>query len=325
MLPCRSLLTALLLLLCAAPALAGWERDEAPIMGTRVGVVAYHEDAARARAAIAAVLSDMRRIDALMSPFKPDSELSRVNREAAERPVPVSEELFELVAESLRWSERTGGAFDITFASVGYLYDYRRAQAPGDQALQQALPGVNYRLLKLDPNTRSIRFEREGMRIDLGGIAKGHAVERGAAILRQHGIEHGEVNAGGDTRLLGDRGGRPWIIGVRDPRDENKLVAKIPLVNEAISTSGDYERYFERDGVRHHHIINPRTGRSAEGVQSASIMGPNGVWTDALSTSVFVLGVERGLALIDSLEGYEAVVVDGAGQLHFSQGLRQGR
>jgi thiamine biosynthesis lipoprotein len=157
--------------------------------------------------------------------------------------------------------------------------------------------------------------------VDLGGIAKGHAVDRCIAILVQAGITDASVAAGGDSRIVGDRNGHPWTVGIRHPRRENEMSAVLPLVDTAISTSGDYERFFERDGIRYHHILDPQTGRSAAGAWSVTILGPDATTTDALSTSVFVLGVERGLSLIDRLPGVDAIVIDPQGQLRYSEGL----
>ena len=159
------------------------------------------------------------------------------------------------------------------------------------------------------------------IRDSLGGIAKGYVVERGIDILRKRGIENAIVTAGGDSRLLGDRRGRPWMIGVRDPRADDEVAISVPLVDEAISTSGDYERYFEEDGIRYHHIIKPSTGEPAEGVHSATVFGPDAVITDALSTSVFVMGVDRGLTLIGTLPDYESIVIDASGRMFYSDGL----
>jgi thiamine biosynthesis lipoprotein len=213
------------------------------------------------------------------------------------------------------------GAFDVTYASVGYLYDYRRHERPTEQQIHTALAAVDWRQVQVDPAERTIRFLRPGMRIDLGGIAKGYAVDRCTEMLRAMGIEHAMVNAGGDTRLLGDRRGKPWIVGVRDPRSDGRMVTRLPLENEAISTSGDYERYFEEDGVRYHHILVPGTGKAAREVRSVSIIGPDATTTDGLSTTVFVLGVRRGLALVERLPGIEAVIVDEDGRIFHSQGL----
>jgi thiamine biosynthesis lipoprotein len=259
-----------------------------------------------------------------MSPYKADSELSRLNREAAFAPVVASHELFDLVARSLAFSKLSGGAFDITYAAIGHLYDYRRSIRPTDEAIAHARAAVGYRHLILDDAKHTIRYAREGVRIDLGGFAKGHAVENAAAILAQRGIEHAIVTAGGDSRLLGDRRGRPWNIAIRDPRRAGEVVALLPLENAAISTSGDYERFFDEGGVRHHHLIDPRTGHSPRDVHSVTIVAADGLTSEALSKTVFVLGVEQGLALIDRLPGVDAVVIDAAGALHYSSGWLAG-
>jgi thiamine biosynthesis lipoprotein len=307
----------------ASPVSAEWINREEPIMGTAVRVELWHEDPAAGQAAASAVMAEMHRIDYLMSPFKPESELSRINREAAQKPVPISREMYNLISRSIEFSRLSGGAFDITFSSVGYLYDYRKHIKPTDEEIAKALPGINYRHLQLDPKQGTIQFARAGVRIDLGGIAKGYAVDNSIAILKQRGIAHAIVTAGGDSRLLGDRRGRPWMVGIRDPRRKDGMAALLPLADAAISTSGDYERYFEVDGIRHHHIINPRTGKSATGVHSVTIIGPDGVTTEGLTKSVFIMGVGPGMKLVESLPGIEAVIIDDAGTLHYSAGLKQ--
>jgi thiamine biosynthesis lipoprotein len=306
----------------ALPAHAEWYSREEAIMGTRIAVELWSEDAALGERAMTAVIDEMRRVDRLMSTYKPESQLSQVNAHAYERPVEVDPDIIDVVAKSLEYSKLSNGAFDVTYASVGYLYDYRAHRHPTDAQIAAALPGVDYRQVVVDRDARTIRFLRPGMRIDLGGIAKGWAVDSGIEILRGLGIEHAMVNAGGDTRLLGDRRGKPWIVGIRDPRNDGKVVLRLPLEDAAISTSGDYERYFERDGVRCHHLIDPRTGRSADGVHSVTILADDGLTAEAMSKSVFVHGVEAGLRLVERQRGVDAVVIDAAGKLHFSSGLR---
>lgn len=315
------LLAALLLVLVCPPARAEWFKREQAIMGTRVAVELWADDPALAERAMGAVMDEMRRTDELMSTYKPDSQLSQVNAHAFERPVPVDREIVEVVQRALEMSRLSGGAFDVTYASVGYLYDYRAHRRPTDEQIAASLPGVDYRQVVVDAGEGTIRFLREGVRIDLGGIAKGYAVDRSIEKLRALGISHAMVNAGGDTRLLGDRRGKPWVVGVRDPRNESRLVTRLPLEDEAISTSGDYERYFEEDGVRYHHILVPGTGRPAKEVRSATVIGADATLTDALSTTVFVLGVARGMALIATIAGVEAVVVDAEGRIYYSNGL----
>lgn len=290
-------------------------------MGTAVSVELWAHDRATAEAAMGAVIEEMHRIDRVMSPFKPDSELSRINREAAVAPVRVSPEMVALVARSIEFSRLSDGAFDITYASAGALYDYREGIAPSDDALAEARAAIGWGQLQVDVPAGTVRFLRPGMRIDLGGFAKGHAVDNAVAILREHGITNAFVAAGGDSRVLGDRKGRPWTIGIRDPRKAGEVVAVLPLEDVAISTSGDYERYFERDGVRCHHVIDPKTGKSPDGVRSVTILADDGLTTEGLSKSVFVLGLERGMQLVESLRGVDAIVVDAAGALHYSSGL----
>ena len=319
--PFTRVLLPLALLLASSGLQAGWLKDEQAIMGTRVAVELWADDESRARSCIGQVMDEMRRIDALMSPFKADSELARINREAAARAVPVSDELFGLIARALKLSQTTGGAFDITFASVGYLYDFRRHIHPDDHTLAEHLPAVDYRQVRLDAATRSVRFGRQGVRIDLGGIAKGYAVDRGIAILHRCGIRSALVTAGGDSRILGDHHGRPWMMGVKDPRKPDGIAVVLPLSDTAISTSGDYERFFIEDGKRYHHILSPKTGRPVTHTRSVTVLGPDATTTDGLSTSFFVLGPKKALALCNRLPGIDAVIIDARGTLHYSSGL----
>lgn len=293
-------------------------------MGTAIRAELRHEDRAAGEAALAAVMQEMHRIDRAMSPFKSESELSRINREAAHHPVAISREMFDLLGRAIAFSELSEGAFDVTFASVGYLYDYRERRKPSDAQLASALPSVNYRHIVLDAKASTVFFARTGVRIDLGGIAKGYAVDNCIRLLQARGVHEALVSAGGDSRVLGSRGGRPWIIGIRDPRRGDGMIAKLPLVDAAISTSGDYERYFEEAGVRYHHILDPRTGKSAIGVRAVTVIGPDATTTEGLSKAIFIKGVTSGMRLIESLSGVDAVVVDDAGKMYYSRGLESG-
>ncbi len=290
-------------------------------MGTRVSVELWHEDETRGRELVDEVLAEYRRIDARMSTYKVDSEISIINRSAAAAPVVASDELFALIGRALELSGRSDGAFDITYDSVGYLYDFRARQRPSASEIDARLDAIDYRHVMLDSGSNSIAFADPGVRINLGGIAKGYAIERGAMILEEAGVQYALLNAGGDTRVVGDRRGQPWIVGIRHPRADDEVVTRLPLVDEAISTSGDYERFFEEDGQRYHHIINPTTGAPTEGILSVTVIGPDATMTDGLSTTLFVLGVDRGIEFIESMPQYEAIVVDASGQLSYSSGL----
>jgi FAD:protein FMN transferase len=315
---------AALTLAMTLPAHAEWVRRVTDgIMGTRITVELWSEDPAKADKAIDAVLDEMRHIDDSMSTYKPTSEVSQVNAHAAEGPMHISKELFDLLTTALKYSEITDGAFDITYASVGYLYDFRKHVRPDDAQIAQALPAVNYRHVLLDPKSQTVQFSQKGVRIDLGGIAKGYSVDRGIEVLQSFGYTHAFVGAGGDSRIIGDRFGKPWIVGIRDPmKGEGNVIARIPLVDAAISTSGDYERFFEENGVRYHHIIDPHTGHSASKVRSATVIGPNATRTDGLSKTAFVLGPDAALEIYNRLDDVDAIIVRLDGSIVYSKGMQ---
>lgn len=296
-------------------------------MGTNISITFWHEDSQVADGLLVQGMAEMRRLNQTLSPWIEQSELARVNRLAAEKPQAVSNELIFLVDKSLYFSQVSKGAFDITFASVGWYYDYREEKQPSDKERNALLPAINYRWLDVNRSQQTIAFKHKNVRIDLGGIAKGYAVDRVAAQLLKAGVKHATISAGGDSRILGDKRGRPWMVGIKNPRnggkEGNDTAIVLPLENTAISTSGDYERYFidSETGERIHHIINPKTGKSAQGVVSVTILGPSGSDTDPMSTTVFVLGVEKGLALVNRFPDFDAVIIDSVGKVHYSNGL----
>jgi thiamine biosynthesis lipoprotein len=308
----------------AGPSASGagcwWHHDDVA-MGTSISLDLWAEDRDHAAQAATAVMRVMNRIDQTMSPHRTDSELSRLNREAARAPVVVSEELFTVLQRALRLSAFTDGAFDITYAAAGHLYDFRAGVMPDEQALRAALPGIGWRHLALDEGQRSVRFTHPDTRIDLGGFAKGHAVDQAAAWLQRLGVEHAYLSAGGDSRVIGDRRGRPWSLGIRDPRAAHEIIAVLPLEDIAVSTSGDYERCFVRDGQRIHHLIDPRTGRPADAAASVTVLAEDGVTAEALSKLLFVRGADEGFERIAQLPGVDAMVVTADGSWRATPGL----
>jgi thiamine biosynthesis lipoprotein len=300
---------------------ANWFKQQQDIMGTRVSVELWHANESLARQCSDKIFAEMHRLDAMMSPFQPDSEISLINNNASTETIEVSDEMAEVIDRSLYFSKISNGAFDITFASIGYRYDYRNKVKPSDQLIESSLPSIDYRHINLKNN--ALRFDDAGVRIDLGGIAKGYAVDRAIEIAGQCGISEALISAGGDTRILGRKRGKPWIIGIQHPRKENELALVLPLSDTAISTSGDYERFFIRDGQRIHHIINPSTGKSATASWSATVTGPDAMTTDALSTTIFVLGAIKGIALIETLNNIDAIIIDNQGKVHYSSGLQE--
>ena len=313
----------LLLLAISVSVNAEWQTEDAAIMGTTIRVEVWHTDASVRQQGIDKVIEEMERINRLMSPYIEQSQLSKINKYAHEGPVEVDRDLFELIERSIEFSQLSNGAFDITYASVGHLYNYRKEIKPSAEEVAAAKLLIDYKNLVLDKEQLTVSYLKHGVKIDLGGIAKGFAVDQSIQYLRDLGIKHALVSAGGDTRLLGDRRGRAWLVGIRDPANTEEVIVMLPLQDEALSTSGDYERFFIEDGEKYHHIIHPTTGNSAGEVRSASILASDAVTTDALSTSIFVMGPNKGLELLDSLENVEGVIVGQQGKIYYSKGLER--
>ncbi len=320
------------LVLISSIANAEWYSKRAEVMGTEIAAEIWlsntsdpRQEKLQAEIALEEVMKVMRGVDQQLSPYISTSELYRVNQKASLTAQTISPPFAKLIDKSLYFSKITQGAFDITFASVGWHYDYRNEKKPNNALRKSLLPAINYRLIDFDRNKLTLFFGHKNVRIDLGGIAKGYAVDLAAEKLSAMGIQHASISAGGDTRILGDRLGRPWVIGIKNPRkqsENDKPIILLPIVNAAISTSGDYERFYIDDGgERVHHIINPKTGASAREVVSVTVLGPHGIDTDPMSTSVFVMGVEKGLELINRIPGFDCVIIDRYGKVHYSSEL----
>ncbi len=294
-------------------------------MGSRFEITAVHADEATARRGIELAYAEIDRLEAMISSWRPTSETSAVNRGAGREPVVVSPELFGLVRRSLKLSRLTDGAFDITFAGVGKLWDFksRSPAVPAPEAISAALSHVGFEKISLDPTRHSIYLDDPAARIGFGAIGKGYAANRAVRVLQAHGIEGGVVNAGGDLVAFGTReDGTPWDIGIAHPRRRDEIFARLPVSGLAVVTSGDYESFFFLDGKRYAHILDPRTGYPVEHVKSVTVVCPDAELADGLATAVAVMGPERGLALVDQLRGIEALVVDAHDELLFSRGLR---
>ena len=298
-----------------------WLDQKFDVMGTQARVRFWAKNSTLAEKGLLAVKNAMIHVDNSMSPYKPSSLLSKVNREAAQNPVVITKELFYVVKRAQEISKLTHGAFDISFSSVGYLYDYRNHVHPDNQEISKNLKLIDYRSIILNEKKLTLYFKKKGMRIDLGGIAKGYSIDLSIKALQSLGIHEALVTAGGDTFALGNNSGKYWTVGIKHPRLKNKIVTMIPVADEAVSTSGDYERFFMEGNKRIHHIINPQTGKSASEVQSVTIIANKSIYADALSTSVFILGVKKGLKLIESLADVSTIIVDKSGSVFYSSDL----
>ena len=302
---------------------AKWYDKSWAQMGTKISAKLWADTDTQAEKAFTAIRDEMRRIDEMMSPYIPTSELSLINKNAAKRPTQISDEMFEMITVANKVSEISQGIFDITFASIGHQYDYRKKIRPDETVIAENLPALNYQHIHLNHKNKTISFHHARVKIDLGGIAKGYAVERCIRIVQQLGIKHAVITAGGDSMMLGDKRGKPWIIGIQDPRNPDQNAVILPLADTAMSTSGDYERYFIQDNKRYHHILSPKTGKPADFNRSVSVIGNNATLTDALSTTLFILPSSKGLKLLENYPGYDAIIIDKNGKLQYSAGLNR--
>ncbi|MEJ2181991.1 MAG: FAD:protein FMN transferase [Nitrospirota bacterium] len=296
-------------------------------MDTMVTVTVVSKSEDKAGAAIEAAFREIRRLERLLSFWTRDSEIAAINREAGRSPVNVSPETLEIVERALQVSRLTGGAFDPTIGPVIRLWDFRKKIKPGPEAVKEALARVGYRAIEVDRQKRTVYLSRADMSFDTGGIAKGYAADKAVQVLKQKGIRAGLVSVAGDIRAFGTKpDGGAWSVGIRNPRPEaggageNELIAVLPLRDQAVSTSGDYERYFIRNGVRYHHLLDPRTGYPARGLVSVTVVAPEAVLTDGLATGVFVMGRKKGLELLEK-NGFEGVLVDEEGKRYVTAGL----
>jgi thiamine biosynthesis lipoprotein len=261
--------------------------------------------------AIDAAFAEICRLQEVLSEWRPASEISKVNAAAGKGPVVVGEELFEVIELAHEVSRTSGGAFDVTFASLHGLWDFRslKPELPDPAALAERVELVDYSRVSLDPAQRTVALEIAGMRIGLGGIAKGTIVDAASAVLTARGYVNHLIVAGGDLYASGRKASRRWNIGVRDPRGRG-LHATSEVENEGVATSGNYERYFIKDGKRYHHILDPTTGMPARGVSSVTVIASSAGLADAYSTAVFVLGKEEGIALARARPNLEALLFD---------------
>ena len=293
-------------------------------MGTLVTVTAVAFDTKVGNRAVQAAFDEIKRLEQLLSTWRSDSELSQVNAEAGRRPVKVSRETFEVVGRSLEMARLTHGGFNIALGPAIEAWSVtERQQIPDDHTLEQLKLLVDWTNIQLDQKAQTIYLPRKGMRLDVGGVGKGYAADRAVEVMKRAGAKGGVVALSGDIKAFGvlaERTGFP--VGIRHPRDEGALIGMIDSQDEAISTAGDYERFFERDGIRYHHILDPHTLQPARGCQSVTVIAKEGVMADGLDTGIFVLGPKNGMALVEQLPDVEAIIVDANGTLLVSSGLR---
>jgi FAD:protein FMN transferase len=309
----------------ASPAAALVERMHRT-MGSDLRVSAWTSDTARALGAFELVFAEFDRLDALMSVWRDGSDIDRLNKAAGLHPVQVSVEVREALRVARQVSEWTGGKFDVTFGALSGLWKFDHDQdnrIPRRADVEKRLSLIDYRNLEVDEGAGTAFLKRAGMRAHLGGIGKGYAVDRAANILRQQGLRDFMIQSGGDLYVAGHRGDRAWRLGIRDPRGPaDRSFAALDLTDGTFSTSGDYERFFMQEGRRYHHILDPDSGEPANACRSVTIVSDNATLADALSTGVFVVGPDAGMALIERLPNVEGVIVSAKNEVLISSGLR---
>lgn len=332
---------ALALLAATAPAFA----DRAPVpaparpdpdrkleyhgkaMGTTISLYFWTDDEAKAAKAAEAVFAELKRIDLLMTTWTPDSEVSRINAAAGDKPVAVGAETFAVIERAQDVARRTRGLFDISVGAFAGLWKFDQdmdGTLPDPAEVKRRLALVGYRNIVLDKRKRTVFLKQKGMKITLGGIAKGYAVDKCVALLHGLGFTSFMVQAGGDMYISGKKGDKPWVVGIRDPRGgPGSLFASTAIEDHSFSTSGDYERGFVKDGVRYHHILDPRTGQPARATRSVTVRAKDAFTADAWSKVLFILGWEEGTKLIarEKLADFEAAWVDDKNEVHVTDGL----
>jgi len=295
------------------------------LMGNRFVISVVSEDEKWANARIASAISEIRRIEQLLTTFDPKSQTNQINAQAGIQPVKVDIEVFELIQRSLRISNLTQGAFDITYGSIDkslWNFDVKMTTLPEVETAKEMVKLIDYQKVILNHNDCSVFLKDLGMRIGFGGIGKGYAAEQAKQMLFREGVKNGVVNASGDLTTWGTQpNGKPWTIGIADPNHKNKTFSSINISNMAVATSGDYEKFVMIKGKRYSHTINPKTGLPVSGIKSVTIIAPNAELADSLATPVTVMGVRVGLDLINQIKGIGCVIIDDNDKMFTSKNI----
>lgn len=294
------------------------------LMGTLVFVTGVAPDQEAAEKAVAAGLTEIRRLEELLSTWIDNSELSRVNAAAGREPVQVSPETLEVLDRSLEMARLTNGGFNIAVGPAVDAWNVsQEGRIPSRDELERVRPLIDLSHMQLNREAGTVYLGRSGMKIDIGGIGKGFAADLAAEVMKAMGATAGVVALSGDIKTFGRMpDGQRFLFGIEHPRKQEKLLARLELEDEAVSTAGDYQRYFEHHGIRYHHILDPQTLKPGRLCQSVSVIASEGVMADGLDTGIFVMGPEKGMELVERLPHVEAVIVDSHGRVSVSSGLK---
>jgi thiamine biosynthesis lipoprotein len=295
-------------------------------MGTECEFKAFASDEALVDRAFGRGFDEFDRIEALTTSWRPDSEVAKINEAAGKKPVRVSPNTLAIIEKSLWVSSLTDGAFDITIGVFKGLWKFdedRDGSLPDPKEVERRRALVSWHDVIVDHKKRTVMLRRPGQAINLGGIAKGYAVDAAVKVIRQAGLRDFIVKAGGDLFAAGRKGDRQWRVGIQDPRaPHGQIIFDLPVTDQAFNTSGDYERFVIKDGVRYHHILDARTGFPARESRSVTLLAADAFTADALDTAIFAVGPERGLKIVGGIKNLEAVIVDAHNKVHVTPGLK---
>jgi len=294
------------------------------LLGSPFEITVVATDSIKGNQFLELAISEVKRVENLISDWIPTSQISTVNKNAGIAPIKVDNEVFELVERAVRISKLTSGAFDISYASMDRIwkFDGSMKEMPTAEAIKNSVAKVGYQNIILNKNESSIFLKNEGMKLGLGGIGQGYIADKIKALLQENGCSSGLVNVSGDINTWGKQpNGMPWTVGIINPMNKNKVFATFPLDDSAVETSGSYEKYVTFNGKRYSHIIDPRTGYPASGIISVSVFAKQTELADALATGIFVLGIEVGLDLVNQLNRIGCIIVDDKGAIHVSKNI----
>lgn len=295
------------------------------LMGSRFDITVVASNEKEGNEYIDSAIFEITRIEKLISSWDLNSETSLINKHSGIKPIKVDKELFDLIERSIAISTLTNGAFDISYASMDRIWNYDGSmrKMPSDEEISNSIKKVGYQNISIDKEAQTVFLKLKGMKIGFGAIGKGYAADKAKALLIEKGVKAGIINASGDLNAWGKQAdGSDWMVAITNPLNKNKVFSWLPINDSAIVTSGNYEKFISFDGIRYSHIIDPRTGYPSTGIISTSIMTSNAELADAISTSVFVMGVETGLDFINQLKGVDCIIIDEENKIHISNNIK---
>ena len=302
------------------------QRRTLKLMGSRFDITIVSKDSISANAFINEAVAEITRIEKLISSWDSNSQTAEINRNAGIKPVKVDLELFQLIERSKQISKITDGAFDISYASIDKVwhFDGSMTRKPTEEEITNSVAKIGYQNIVLDKENQTVFLKLKGMKIGFGALGKGYAADKVRTLLKAKNVSAGIINASGDLTTWGKQpNGSDWIVGITNPLNKNKIFSWFPVVDAAVATSGNYEKFVEFNGVKYSHIIDPRTGYPATGLVSVTIFANSAELSDALATSVFIMGAETGINLINQLNGVECIIVNSENKIFNSKNIQQ--